>query len=80
MVCDAFRVIIVWGLVDTLKFWGLSPYYMNSSNANVFNANDNMNNNNVNNTNGVRPVISLSAEYCENLQGDGSMTNPYKAP
>ncbi len=64
--------------------WSLSPYNMSAiGDALVFvvYGNGNFNDTSTNNPDGaIAPVINLSAEYASTLTGDGSMTNPYRAP
>ena len=58
----------------------VSPYNVNTNNANEFHLNSSgtVNNNNVNNTNGVRPVVSLSADV--EMIGSGKWNDPYRLP
>ena len=55
----------------------VSPYNVNTNNANEFhlNSSGSVNNNNVNNTNGVRPVVSLST--IASVSGFGQWNDPY---
>ena len=56
----------------------LSPSNFNNNNANDRNVNThgNANNNNVNNANGVRAVVTLSAD-AEVLEGTGTYADPF---
>ncbi len=62
--------------------WSLSPYLC-LSNAFVFiiYTSGSLGITNTGHTSGaIAPVINLSAEYVNTLTGDGTMTNPYRAP
>ena len=59
-------------------YWTMSPYYFNSAgHASVFyvDSNGDLDGNRVDNSNGVRPVLNLSADVT--LTGSGTQTDPY---
>ena len=60
-------------------YWSMTAYYYQGTYAGVMNIDSTgaLNMANVVSSSGIAPGINLSAKYCQNLTGTGTMSNPY---
>jgi len=61
-------------------YWSFSPSYIDTSGVAVVSnvgSSGNLSKNSVHNSGAVAPVINLKPEYLNQLQGDGTLQNPY---